>query len=64
MCGVAYNVLTLFTITTVICLHYYVLIQLVSLINQIITKASTKDNNWGWGNNETNNAGGWGNVGN
>ncbi|THG97362.1 hypothetical protein EW026_g4608 [Hermanssonia centrifuga] len=64
MCGIAYNVLALFTIATVICLHYYVLTQLVSLMNQIIVKAPTKDNNWGWGNNDSNNAGRWGRVGN
>ncbi|THG97810.1 hypothetical protein EW026_g4271 [Hermanssonia centrifuga] len=55
MCEIAYNVLTLFTIAAVICLHYYVLTQLVSLINQIIVKASTKDDNWGWDTNNMNN---------
>ncbi|THG94530.1 hypothetical protein EW026_g6960 [Hermanssonia centrifuga] len=45
MCRIAYNVLALFTIAAVICLHYYVLMQLVSLMNQIIAKAPTKDNN-------------------
>ncbi|THG99125.1 hypothetical protein EW026_g3171 [Hermanssonia centrifuga] len=47
MCGIAYNALALFTITALICLYYYVLIQFVNMMNHLIGKPPTKDNNWG-----------------
>ncbi|PSR82393.1 hypothetical protein PHLCEN_2v6084 [Hermanssonia centrifuga] len=67
MCGIAYTALVIFTITSLIGMHIYVVTQFVALMNRFLQDANSQHNdNYGWStttNNRSNNnnAGGWGN---
>ncbi|THH00844.1 hypothetical protein EW026_g1717 [Hermanssonia centrifuga] len=66
MCGIAYTALVIFTITSLIRMHIYVVTQFVTLMDHFIQDGNLRRNeNYDWStttNNgsNNNNAGGWG----
>ncbi|PSR79076.1 hypothetical protein PHLCEN_2v7162 [Hermanssonia centrifuga] len=66
MCGVTYTALIIFTITSLIGMHIYIVTQFVTLMNHFIQDGNLRRNNdYGWStitNNRSNNnnARGWG----
>ncbi|THG93374.1 hypothetical protein EW026_g7844 [Hermanssonia centrifuga] len=65
MCGIAYTALVIFTITSLIGMHIYVVTQFVTLMNRFIQDGNLRRNkDYGWSttttNGSNNNAGGWG----
>ncbi|PSR79118.1 hypothetical protein PHLCEN_2v7160 [Hermanssonia centrifuga] len=66
MCGITYTALVIFTITSLIGMHIYVVTQFVALMNCFLQDANSRHNDdYGWSTTTTNgsnnnNARGWG----